>query len=335
MTAAGVGPRVGVSIVGFHTALELLVRAVTALAGQTEPPSVVLVHLNEDGEQGARFVEQALREVAGDLVLEVGWSAENLGFCLAHNRLVARALASGCTAVVVHNPDLALDSDALAHLVRAVGEHGTRALYGPLLELIDPVSHAPEGLIDTAGIRWTRDGRHLDDLQGEPLPLAPRTGTKVVAGISGACLLVTADAHEVLVAGSGELFDEAFFAYREDAELAYRAALLDVPSVLVHAARGGHVRGLRGVRRGDPVLDRLGVQNRFLTAAKYGRARPGGPVQPFLRDLVVIAAVLLVERSSLPGLREAWRLRRVQRDKGRRVAASAVAARAAPRAARR
>jgi GT2 family glycosyltransferase len=117
-------------------------------------------------------------------------------------------------------------------------------------------------------------------------------------------------------------------AYREDAELAHRAALLGVPSFLVPAARGVHVRRLRGTGRGiDPQIDLLGVRNRFLIAAKYGRRRPGGTVGPWLRDAVVIGGVLLRERRSLPGLRDAWHLRRAMRDKGARIRAAAQARR--------
>jgi GT2 family glycosyltransferase len=175
--------------------------------------------------------------------------------------------------------------------------------------------------VDTLGIRWTRAGRHLDAGQGDLLP-SPAGRPYQVAGVSGACLYVTRAAHDRVVSATGEFFDEDFFAYREDAELGHRAALLGVTSYVVPSATGRHVRRLRGTERGiDPDIDRLGVRNRLLLAFKYGARRPGWPLLAFARDAVVVVAAFTTERSSLPGVVEAWRLRPVMRAKRRRLRA--------------
>jgi GT2 family glycosyltransferase len=303
--------RIGVSVVLWRPRLDLVARTLDALAVQTLAPCAVRVHVNE-------------ATVAPDLPVEVTTSPDNLGFCGGHNRNAAALFAAGADAVLVLNPDLVLDPGALAAFAAAYDATGGRALVGPVLELADPETLAGQGILDTTGIRWTVSGRHLDALQGAPLSAAP-TAPANVAGISGACLLVGRAAYDTLVAAGGELFDECFVAYREDAELAWRAALLGVPSLLWPDARGRHARTLRGTSRDAGAhVNRLGVQNRFLIAFKYGRRRPGLLPLALARDAVVVAAVLLRERSSLPGLRRAWSLRRTERAKGRAVLAAST-----------
>jgi GT2 family glycosyltransferase len=310
----------GVSIVLYRSPLPAVAATVHALVAQSVPPDLVRVHANATSDDEAHPIQERLASAAGPLRWQLTASRDNQGFAAAHNTALAELFDAGCTAVVVLNPDLVLAPTALAELNAAAQRLPATALLGPVLELADPHTMSATGTVDTLGIVWTRDGRHLDSHQGEPLVDLPAAPVKV-AGISGACLYVGREGFDAVRAGSGgEFFDPDFIAYREDAELAYRAAILGVESFLVPAARGLHARRLRGTSRGaDAAIDALGVRNRFLIAFKYGRQRPGGMLAPLRRDIVVVAAVLLRERSSLPGLREAWRLRHRMRAKGRQV----------------
>jgi GT2 family glycosyltransferase len=123
------------------------------------------------------------------------------------------------------------------------------------------------------------------------------------------------------VAVRGEAFDEAFFAYREDADLAWRARLLGWSAVYTPRAKAAHHRRVRPENRRSlpPALNRHSVKNRFLlrlknqTASNLWRTLLPG----LLRDLQVVVYVLLREPASLPGLWEVvrtlgptWRKRR-------------------------
>lgn len=311
----------GVSIVTFHSHLAPLVATVEAVCGQTPPPDLLMVHANAADDPELEAIRSALVPHADGIELAVTGSSVNAGFSGAHNANLRSAFDRGCDGVLVLNPDLVLEPDAMVELASAEADCPDPALFGPLLELADPDSLAGSGRIDTAGIVWIFGGRHIDSLQDEPLTHAPAVTTEV-AGISGACLYVGRRAFVAVTAVSGEFFDEDFIAYREDAELAYRAQIIGVRSYLVPGARGRHVRGLRGTTRGhDPEIDRLGVRNRFLIAFKYGAERPGGLLAAGLRDVVVVCGVFTTERGSIAGLREAWALRRRMRDKGRALRA--------------
>jgi GT2 family glycosyltransferase len=316
--------QLAVSIVVYRTAMPTLSWALAGLAHQEQPPDVVMLHLNDSSKALADELQSTATTLLPSSRVFVTWSTENEGFCLPHNRLMKAAFAEGAWAVLVHNPDLRLAPNALRCLAKAADELRGDGLFGPVLELADPHCLTGTGLLDTAGITWRSGARHFDEGQGGALP-HPGRGVEPIAGVSGACLLVTARCFRRIVSVSGEFFDEQFFAYREDAELSFRAALLDIRSWVVLGATGLHVRTLRaGVRGESPLVDMLGVRNRFLLAAKYGWSRPGGAVRPLARDLVVLGGVLLRERSSATGLLEAWRLRNVMRVKGQSVLAQAV-----------
>jgi hypothetical protein len=102
----------------------------------------------------------------------------------------------------------------------------------------------------------------------------------------------------------------SFFAYREDAELAWRLQLRGWRCLYAPAAQGRHRRGFQpeAGRRGHATVNRLSVRNRFLLRAHcadlawHRRALPWW----LLRDLMVLAACLTVETGSLPGLVDLW-----------------------------
>jgi GT2 family glycosyltransferase len=302
--------RVAASVVYHHSDLRVLAATIAGVRAQVPPPHGVRVLLND----ATPAETDAVRAVLGGLG-DVDPRADNLGFAGGQNANAAALFAAGADAVLVLNPDVRLAPDCAATL--AAFAAGRAVLAGPLLLGATRPDLEPDGRIDSAGIRWTATARHLDARQGEPAANAPARPARV-DGLTGACLLVPRAAYDAVVAATGELFDEDFFAYREDAELGLRAAALGIESYVVPAALAWHARGSAGTTRSTSAFaNSLGVQNRFLLAFKYGRHRPGNPAARVARDLLVVAAVLLRERSSLPGLRNAWRLRGRMREKRR------------------
>jgi GT2 family glycosyltransferase len=106
-----------------------------------------------------------------------------------------------------------------------------------------------------------------------------------------------------------EFFDEEFFAYREDADVAWRAQLLGWNCLYVPQARGTHVRACLPDNRAQmpPLVNMHSVKNRFLMRIKNIGARLylRHCLAITVRDICVVGYCLVVERSSLPGL---WRV---------------------------
>jgi GT2 family glycosyltransferase len=224
--------------------------------------------------------------------------------------------------VLALNPDVVLLPGFIEQLVEAAridGRVGT--VCGRLTR---------GGFIDTAGIYFTPSMRHFDRGSGEPDDGRFRR-MEYVFGASAAAALyrreMIADVSE-----SGDFFDPDFFAYREDADVAWRAHLLGWRCLYVPEAAGCHVRSVRpGPRSAVPaVLNMHSVKNRFLLRIKNAT---GGVYWRFwapatLRDLLVVGGCLLWEWRSLPAFwhivrclpralrRRRWIMRRRRVDDG-------------------
>ncbi len=111
-----------------------------------------------------------------------------------------------------------------------------------------------------------------------------------------------------------EYLDQEFFAYREDADLAWRAQLRGWRALYEPAAQGLHLRRVLPSRRARlaPHINYHSLKNRYLMRIKNLDPAVRRRCFPYMwiRDLGIIAYVLLRERSSLGAFRQVWRLRK-------------------------
>lgn len=227
-------------------------------------------------------------------------NTENIGFAAAQNQAIARTRGEW---VLVLNPDVVMRPGFLAALYetgRAAGAVGT--VCGKLLSINSNLEPAPEPAIDSAGMYFTPEMRHFDRGWHEPDD-GRFDRVEYVFGASAAAALYRREMIED-VAGTGEFFDPDFFAYREDADVSWRAQLLGWKCIYTPNAVAYHVRRVSPLnRRSVPaVLNMHSVKNRFLMRIKN---TTGGLFaqcwMPMLwRDAQVIGGCLLMEPSSLP-----------------------------------
>ena len=292
-----------------------------ALAAQSLAPGRVVVVDNASSDRSAAVVEDA----SGSLPLELLRWPENRGFSAAANEAIRRTRAPWVLAL---NPDCRLAPDYLQTLLAAGSAHERVGAVTGLLMRAEGGALEAAPRVDSAGMVVTLSGRHFDRGAGRPLRrrwLRPA----FVFGASGAAALYRREALEDVAYPSGEVFDEAFFAYREDADLAWRLQRRGWRCLYWPEARAWHERGLRpeGKRRRTPGVNLHSVRNRFLLRWSSADWRWRVACFPWwlLRDLVVVAACLTVERSSAPALAQAWALRRRQRARGDANASRALA----------
>lgn len=269
----------------------------------------------------------------------------NFGFSGAHNIGAYEFLHSKADYLLVLNPDCRLDSDCLNQLCRGLSENSQCQLATPRLlrANLDMQSLEP-AVLDACGMQLTNALRHFDRGSGE-LAANNYLLPEEVFGGTGACLLLSRSAVERLALPilkystdqervhpqlkhlpptRVDLFDEAFFAYREDADLAWRANNLGVKCLYVPTALAYHRRVVTPERRSDtdPSLNRHSVRNRFLLQINnyYFRKFPQGFLPGIIcRNLIVILGVLIKEHSSLPGLWDIFKLWRRARERRRAI----------------
>ena len=309
MSATG-APLVSAVVVTWNSARTLRA-CLDALRAQTLDAAELIAVDNASSDGSAEIAAAAAQHTIRN--------DRNLGFSAAVNK--ALRVARGEFVLLV-NPDCRLAPDYAERLVAALGAAGGE--FGSATGMLVRASGEaiePGGEIDSLGIRMTRTGRHFDLGQGaaagrwrelfEREPQLPG-GSFEVFGVSGAAAMHRASFLRAASIG-GEALDEDFFAWREDADLAWRGRLFGWKALCNPAAVAWHVRRVTPAVRRDlpPEINMHSVKNRFLLRLKNEGLLLAARNAPFeiARDLVVLAAALTVERSSLPAFLWLWRNR--------------------------
>ena len=209
--------------------------------------------------------------------------------CFKENRGFSAALNEGIRAtdapfILSVNPDVVLQSDCLVQMIKVMLEEPKVGIVSPKL-----LRFENNQLLDSTGLFINRCRCPYDRGQGE-IDRGQYDQDTQVFGACGALALYRREMLEDL-AFNNEYLDENFFAYYEDADLAWRAQLCGWHAVFEPHAVGSHVRGwgdsLRKQRRKDPMGPRLALRNRYLMSLKNDR------LSNFMADLPLILAAEL------------------------------------------
>lgn len=232
---------------------------------------------------------------------------ENRGFAGGMNAGLA---ATDSPWVLALNPDAYPRPDFLSRLLEAARGHtGVGAVTGRLLR-----SSAGEGsgLLDACGMYLVPTWRHLDRGSGEVDRGQLRRRCRVF-GATGAATLYRRRALEDVALG-GEVFDERFHSYREDAELCFRLRERAWEILYEPTAVARHDRFNLPERRSrmPARVNFHSLKNRYLLRIYHQTVVNLLWTLPFtlFRDLLALGWVLLRERSSLAAYRWLWRHRK-------------------------
>jgi GT2 family glycosyltransferase len=238
------------------------------------------------------------------------YNEENIGFAAAQNQAIALSSAEW---VLTLNPDVLLLHGFIEALVYA-GNLDPRlgTVCGKLLTMSSTFDFPEEPIVDSTGIYFTPNLRHLDRGSLE-LDNGHLGNYEYVFGATAAAALYRREMIDD-VSIAGEFFDADFFAYREDADVAWRAQLMGWKCLYAPYAKGYHVRkALPGNRRAlPPEINMHSVKNRFLLRMKNMRwdLYRRNFFSITARDIVVIGCCLLWEHTSLkafPFLLRNWK----------------------------
>jgi len=263
---------------------------------------VVVDNASTDGTQtwlAERFPEVEVLALPG-----------NEGFCRANNLGIAR---THTPFVLVLNPDTELEPGFLRRLLPAFDDPAVGIACGKLLRF-------DRRTLDSAGQELARSRQPLDRGYGRPDD-GRYDVDAAVFGACGAAALYRREMLDSIADGDGMFFDEAFFAFVEDLDLAWRARKLGwrvayrFEAVGYHA-RGGSASGPLWRRRVAAMLGHGAevrfhvVKNRYLTIVRNDSVAGYCSNIPFIwaRDLGTLALILVTSPTVLIRL---WRARHV------------------------
>ena len=230
-------PSITVSLVTYN-ALRWLPACLASLWAQELPPVKVIIRDNASTDGTVDWLH---REVPARRTVELVVGEENLGFARAHNLAIA---ASRGDLICLLNQDIVLDPRFLARASNAFADPTVGSVQGKLYRLTEDLRRTY--VIDSTGLAMGRNRRVVSRGQGRATA-ADYAIPEPIFGADGACpvyRLAALDASRVPVGrGTWEYFDEDFFMYKEDVDLAWRLQLFGWKTMYVPDAVAWHARG--------------------------------------------------------------------------------------------
>lgn len=217
----------------------LLETCLPAALAQTYPSANVIVVDNGSHDGSAAWIAARYPQV------RLICNSTNAGFAAANNQAIA---TSSAPYLALLNSDAAPETDWLDEMVRAMESDERVGACAPRILRWDD-----HGVIDSLGLSIDRSGTAWEWQSGQRADRDTATAVRAVFGASGAaCLLRRAMLDDI------GAFDEDFFCYLEDADLAWRARLagwrcLYVPTAIVyhrHSASSGEASPFKGYHLG-------------------------------------------------------------------------------------
>jgi GT2 family glycosyltransferase len=210
----------------------LLERCVLSLEAQTLRPRRVIVVDNASADGSADSVESK------HPLIQVIRCERNHGFAKANN--IGIEAASDCTWIACLNPDAFAEPDWLEHLLEGARAAPQFAFFGcKLVQAEDPATLDGTGdVYHVSGLAWRRD-------HGRPEAEAVDEDDEIFAPCAAAALY----RRDALTDVGG--FDESFFCYFEDVDLAFRLRLSGHRCRYIASARVHHVGSAITGRRSD------------------------------------------------------------------------------------
>lgn len=251
-------PKVVISLLTYNSE-QHCARCLMSIATQTFRDTLLVCRDNNSSDKSVEMVTR--------LALDARVIAQkvNDGFSRGHNTTIRETRSDY---VCILNPDLVLDAEYLAECVSFLDAHprvgAVSGLLARMKQLTDGVSG---GIIDSSGIYFSKTGRATNMYAGKPVSFV--TQPLRVIGVAATAALYRRTALED-TAMEGEYFDEDFFMYKEDVDMALRLKLRGWEAYTLPSARAWHVRSTdqRMLVRPSSFINRLSYRNHWFVLVK-------------------------------------------------------------------
>lgn len=228
-----------------YNSMKYLPEALRSIFSLDKKNFKVLVIDNGSTDGTVEFIRDNYPEV---LILK---NVKNRGFATAHNQGIKFVESFGekhgikpeNIFILITNPDIILTSNFLEKIINHANNFKDGASFGGKLYKIFINQDEPTDLIDSTGLKIARSRRFVDRGAGKIDKGQYKTGE--IFGNSGALVLYRLSALKDIEI-DGQFFDERFFVYKEDVDLAWRIRMFGWKSYYIDDAIAYHYRGAYG-----------------------------------------------------------------------------------------
>ncbi len=259
----GVEKKLTAIIVNYNNEATLGLTVESLLAQSGRPAQVIVV---DCGSRNTPWRDAAWTRADG---VEVIMAGANLGFT-GGNNLGWSHVDSAAEWVLFLNPDVLLPTG----IIELLQERGQRteavefALISPRLAGYDFGMSCPTGYVDSSGVFpcWSGWADRRD-------VLPQRDELEEVPALCGAFMLGRIAALRQVARAAGGIFDERYFAYKEDVELSLRLRRAGWRLGVWHGGEVFHGRGWQSRKKMSRFVRRLSARNEVRLHATYAPAR--------------------------------------------------------------
>ncbi|MFA6304723.1 MAG: glycosyltransferase family 2 protein [Patescibacteria group bacterium] len=212
-----------------------------SLMNQDFKDFIILVIDNGSSDDTVKFFQESYPN------LPLVRHPQNLGYAKAHNQGIAWTKSEYFMPL---NQDIILEPNYLSQAVAYLDNHPQTAAISGKLYYWDFNGNIKTKIIDTAGLKIFKNHRVVEIGQGQEDD-GQFEKTEEVFGVSGAAPIYRRSALEqvkieAIHGKAAEYFDEDFFSYKEDVDLAYRFQLAGYSAVYLPSAVAYHDRTTKG-----------------------------------------------------------------------------------------
>lgn len=233
--------------------------------------------------------------------LEYIHAAGNLGFSRAYNILIRTASRLQAEYFFVINPDTILEKDTISELVLALDKDSQLASAAPKIRRWDFAANTKTRVVDSCGL-ILKAGLSFQDL-GQGKEDDKRFDQFKILGPSGAAGVFRMSYLEK-VKENEQYFDENFFMYKEDCDLAYRLYRIGgksslVPTAIMYhdrtasSAGAGTINKIKDRRNKSRQIRSWSFRNQHLIFVKHWSS------QDLANKAIILLKVLLTATFSL------------------------------------
>jgi GT2 family glycosyltransferase len=225
--------RIAIHVVRFNHPLALIQNCIQSVLNQQFDGFTLTLTENGSGDS---IKDPILSLFGGDPRFSYVDNGTNLGFAGAHNRFIAK---SNADVLLPLNPDTVMAPGYLANLLEAFADPKVGAATGKMVKF--ELSADGSRVLDGTGIEMSR-GRRARERGQLQVDKQQFDKSRRVFGVSATASAYRRSALEAVRIYDSEYFDEDFFAYWEDVDLAWRLRLAGYESAHVSEAVIYHSR---------------------------------------------------------------------------------------------